>query len=180
LKTNFNKKYITIQANHLKMSVTSVLPPAINRMENEKVAHCVLILGCLIYAKKHRISVNDTDAVLDGVYGKYDETYTDAAEIAYNYYKDKELAELEHSEWVLATCYYGKVGKVRGDKCCYEAFNELNNARGRREEARKEAARQRHEAFKAMKETHGEEYARLIVYDGRKVTYIDGTEYAFG
>jgi hypothetical protein len=162
------------------MAVTSVLPPSIDRMKNEKVAHCVIVLGCLIYAKKHGINVSDHDAVFHGVYGKYKETYTDAAEIAYNHYKDKEIAELEHSEWVLATCYYGKVGKIRGDKCCYEAFNELMNARTRREqEARKEAAHQRHEEFESLKATHGEEYARRIVYNGRKITYMGGEEWAF-
>jgi hypothetical protein len=88
----------------------------------EEVAHCVLVLGCLLNALDHGF-VGDRDDVLKDVYGPDKEPLSDLAELAYNHYKDDKSLMLGWIAWLLHSTYYG--GDLDVDKAREAALADL-------------------------------------------------------
>lgn len=92
--------------------ITVVLPPGFTGTKTE-IAHCVLVLGCLVDAIERGVYA-ERDVLLKDVYGPDKEPLADDAQRAYHHYKDdRSIQTLGWIEWLLLSLYYG--GVKRGD-----------------------------------------------------------------
>ena len=85
-----------------------VLPPGSIGSKVE-IAHCVLVLGCLIDAQERGVySGSHRDVLLQDVYGAGADkmVLTDDAQRAYHHYKDDKSFALSWIEWLLLSLYY--------------------------------------------------------------------------
>ena len=98
----------------ISKDIRVVLPPGFTGTKQE-IAHCVLVLGCLIEAKERGV-YGERDVLLQNVYGADKTPLADDAQRAYHHYKEDTAFTLSWIEWLLLSLNYSDVLHCEADQ----------------------------------------------------------------